>query len=756
MTERSSWIGKTIGNRYRIDELIGQGGMSAVYKAYDPNLRRVVAIKVIHSFLADDPRFISRFEEEATAVAQLRHPNIVLVHDFNTDGDIYYMVQEFIPGESLQERLRRLNRTGRVMPFREVCDIFIQVSDAVGYANKRGLIHRDIKPANIMINTQEQAILMDFGIVKITGGNRHTATGAVVGTALYLAPETIRGETADARSDIYSLGVTLFETVSGKPPYQADSAMSLMMMHLNDPVPDLRSLRPGVPDELMSVIDMSLEKAREKRYQSADEMSLALRKVLDDLPSEDPLSYTVADKPEKPPVLPPTEVQSPAISDEKPSVEVSSPEEDTPTAEQKGSVTPQVEATLLGSTSLEASETGSTTTDRKDSIPTDQSSTPTATQENGPAPEPVLEQEVSQPQGYVPVTDVPLKKSDGNKRGIVIAGVVVAAIVLIACGLILGGGYIYSRSKATPTSSARVTEIVVEGEPEASPTPEKTEEETSGEADPVKKTNMPTEVVDEPIDQPSSDATATSPPASDPGSQTGGSFPKAVVEEAWADQYLILDVAFGKNEWITTFIDDPGGRSQGWNAIEGDPEAIFTQRYQDGFYITAVTYSEQDGWLVVFTKDVGYTDQWWVTDTEYPEDFINQRWSEGYMITSIAYGGGEWMVIMSLNSGIEDQAWNTDSFFNTEAISEREVDGLYLSSLAFGDGLWALIFSKYPGIIGQDWVTGQSFPGDEVDAFWEEGFDISSMTYGNSTWVVVLTEFENQDDIYWESTKLTP
>lgn len=302
---RPSWIGQTLGGRYRIDDILGQGGMSAVYKGYDPNLKRVVAIKMIHAHLAEDPKFVIRFEEEAAAVAQLRHPNIVQVFDFNHDNDLYYMVQEFVAGETLQERLRRFDKSNRRMALDEAIGYIINICDAAGYAHNRGLVHRDIKPANIMIDIHGQAILMDFGIVKITGGEKHTATGAVVGTALYLPPEAIRGETPDPRSDQYSLGVTLFEVVSGRPPFEADSAMTLMMMHLNDPLPDLRQLRPDVPPSMIGVIEKALAKNRAERYPSMEDFANALRDVLASLDRVAPAA-TLADQPDRPTLQPTT------------------------------------------------------------------------------------------------------------------------------------------------------------------------------------------------------------------------------------------------------------------------------------------------------------------------------------------------------------------------------------------------------------------------------------------------------------------
>jgi len=279
---KSSLIGKTIGKRYVIEEMLGQGGMSAVYKATDPNLKRVVAIKVIHPHLSDNPDFVKRFEEEASSVAQLRHSGIILVHDFNKDEalDLYYMVLEFVPGETIQDHLKRLNDQNRKLSVSKAMEYMASICDAVDYAHQRGMIHRDIKPANLMLTTTGQAILMDFGIAKIVGGTRHTATGAVVGTAMYMSPEQIKGEQPDRRSDIYSLGVTLFEMLSGKPPFDADSAMTLMMMHVNDPVPNPRKLNPEIPEALVGIVNKSLEKDPGDRYQTAAQMAAALRNVL--------------------------------------------------------------------------------------------------------------------------------------------------------------------------------------------------------------------------------------------------------------------------------------------------------------------------------------------------------------------------------------------------------------------------------------------------------------------------------------------
>ena len=273
-------VGRTLGN-YRIVERIGRGGMASVYKAYQPALERYVAIKVIHSQLVEeDEGFIERFRREAKAVASLRHPNIVQVFDFGVEDDIYYMVMEFIQGTTLKARLNELVRRGQLMPLEEVVRIIKAVASGLEHAHQRGMIHRDIKPANIIITPQGEPIITDFGIAHIVGGTRLTATGAMIGTPAYMSPEQARGEPGDARSDIYSLGVVLYEMTTGRVPFDADTPLAILMKHLSDPLPLPRRVNPNLPEPVQEVILKALAKNPDDRYQSATALAQALERAI--------------------------------------------------------------------------------------------------------------------------------------------------------------------------------------------------------------------------------------------------------------------------------------------------------------------------------------------------------------------------------------------------------------------------------------------------------------------------------------------
>ena len=276
MATRPTWIGQILGDRYKLEKLLGQGGMSAVYEATDPNLRRTVAVKLIHSHLASDSEFVRRFEEEAAAVAQLRHPNIIQVYDFNHDDEVYYMVLEYLAGETLGDRQDRLAAAGQQLSFETTIGLMTKLTTAVHYAHEQGMVHRDLKPANVMIREDGEPVLMDFGIVKMVQQAEHTASGVIMGTMAYMAPEQIRGEKIDHRIDIYALGVMLFEMLVGYKPFDGESTVTTMMMHLNEPPPDLQDIDTGIPHPLAEVVYKAMEKNREDRYQTAAEMGQAL------------------------------------------------------------------------------------------------------------------------------------------------------------------------------------------------------------------------------------------------------------------------------------------------------------------------------------------------------------------------------------------------------------------------------------------------------------------------------------------------
>jgi serine/threonine protein kinase len=269
-------VGRTL-SKYRIVARLGRGGMAEVYKAYQPGLNRYVAIKVLHSHLADDEDFIGRFEREATAVARLRHPHIVQVFDFDLENDLYFMVMEFVEGPTLKAELKERSVKGQIFTLAETSRIITALASAIDYAHSRGMVHRDLKPANIMFTVEGQVVLTDFGIARIVGATRYTLTGAISGTPAYMSPEQGQGERGDERSDIYSLGVILYEMVTGRVPFDADTPFAIIMKHINESLPLPTMVNPNIPEAVERVILKAMSKNPDDRYQSANEMAKALR-----------------------------------------------------------------------------------------------------------------------------------------------------------------------------------------------------------------------------------------------------------------------------------------------------------------------------------------------------------------------------------------------------------------------------------------------------------------------------------------------
>ncbi len=273
-------LGEQIG-KYKIISCIGRGGMADVYKALHPELDRVVALKVLNRALVHSPEMLERFRREARAIAALRHPNIVQVFDLDVIDNIYFMVMEFVEGETLSQRLSRLRQNNERMTFDEIMYVITAVGNALHYAHEQGMLHRDIKPSNIMFRDDGSVVLTDFGVAKILNASSEiTASGAVAGTPAYMAPEQWTTDAPDRRSDIYSLGVVLYQMVTGRLPFNADTPGRLMFQHISEPPPLPRKISPGTPLELERVILRAMAKDPSDRYQTAQALVQDLRDVI--------------------------------------------------------------------------------------------------------------------------------------------------------------------------------------------------------------------------------------------------------------------------------------------------------------------------------------------------------------------------------------------------------------------------------------------------------------------------------------------
>jgi serine/threonine protein kinase/beta-lactam-binding protein with PASTA domain len=275
--EVKSLLGNILGGRYELEEKIGGGGMAIVYKAKCHLLKRYVAVKILRPELVEDEEFVSRFKRESQAAASLSHPNIVNIYDVGEEKGIYYIVMEYVRGKTLKEYIREKGR----LEWDEAIRIALQICSALKHAHKNGIVHRDIKPQNILLSDDGTAKVADFGIARAVTSSTVTMAGAnVIGSVHYFSPEQARGGYVDTKSDLYSLGIVLYEMVTGTVPFEGDTAISVALKHIQEKVKPPMELNPNTPKSLQDVIEKSTEKDQTKRYQTAGEMIKDLQRVL--------------------------------------------------------------------------------------------------------------------------------------------------------------------------------------------------------------------------------------------------------------------------------------------------------------------------------------------------------------------------------------------------------------------------------------------------------------------------------------------
>ncbi|MCA9920723.1 MAG: serine/threonine protein kinase, partial [Anaerolineales bacterium] len=282
--------GQTLG-KYRLIRRLGKGGMAQVYQANQPTIDRMVAVKVLHGHLAEESDFITRFKREARSLGQLQHPNIVRVIDFDVSDETYFMVMDYIAGKTLRDYLDEQG----ILSGAEALKLSGQLTDALAYAHKNGAVHRDIKPSNVMFADTEctHAVLTDFGITRLVDDATITTSGAIVGTPAYMSPEAVMGEKVDGRSDIYSLGVILYEMVTGRAPYQGNTPLSLVIKQVHEPLPSPLEHNPDLPLSIVHILEKALAKSADERYQTADELLAAIQDAQESL-GEKPHGMTIA------------------------------------------------------------------------------------------------------------------------------------------------------------------------------------------------------------------------------------------------------------------------------------------------------------------------------------------------------------------------------------------------------------------------------------------------------------------------------
>jgi eukaryotic-like serine/threonine-protein kinase len=289
--------GDVIAGRYELLELVGRGGMSTVWKAHDRLLDRIVAIKVLHEQFTRDEEYVERFRREARSVAQLSHPNIVTVIDRGEEEGRQFIVFEFVEGENLKQVIERDGR----LPVGDALETALQMARALAFAHERGLVHRDVKPQNVLLGEDGQCKMTDFGIARSVDVEGVTITGTVLGTSEYIAPEQARGQRVDALTDVYSLGVVLYELLTGSVPFQGENFVAIALKHVNELPPSVLERRPDAPPRVAMAVERAMAKNPADRFQSMGELCRELEAALAELDPASEEATMIARRPVAPP-----------------------------------------------------------------------------------------------------------------------------------------------------------------------------------------------------------------------------------------------------------------------------------------------------------------------------------------------------------------------------------------------------------------------------------------------------------------------
>jgi len=608
--------GQRIG-RYEVKQEIGRGGMATVYLARDPRFKRDVAIKVLPRQFTNDEMFRIRFEREAQMIAALDHQAIVPVYDYGEQEGQPYLVMRYMMGGSLSERLKQ-----GPIPLAEVTPILERIASALDRAHQMGIIHRDLKPGNILFDQYGDAFLADFGIAKMAEATAALTGSALIGTPAYMSPEQVKGESIDGRSDIYTLGVILFEMLTGQQPFQADTPFGVAMKHINDPPPYLLEKNKELPPQLDETIRQAMSKQAGDRFATASDLATRLK----------------------------ADVQATT----RPAMPKTVPDKTTP------------DRAELPTEAAEAKATSAT-----------------AEPVTAPAPEAPPSRIKQVPP--VPEKTIPRKRPPWFRLAVGVIVVIFIGLLIWGDFLLNRENNTLSEADDGTTGPAASQFIQAQWQEGYRTTGlafgnrvwavTMSQDSPYGRQTWQTARQFPSDFIETQWDEGFRVTDLTygngvwaviMSQESGYGRQTWQTarlFPSDFVEAQWDEGFRVTSLTYGNGVWAVIMSQESGYGRQTWQTARLFPSDFIETQWDEGFRVTDLTYGN-GVWAVVMSEESPYGRQTWQTARQFPADFIEMQWPNGFRVTNFTYGNGVWAVIMSQNSPYGRQTWQTARQFS--------------------------------------------------------------------------------------------